>query len=103
SVLRWVYEMIRMMHSTRFDVVHVAETIRGGIATYLREIIPLQVARFGAGRVAAIVPEGEVADLGEVDGAVIIGVTRAGSRLRMAMRVRRKLQHLLTGSSAGIL
>lgn len=92
-----------MMCSTQFHVVHVAETIRGGIATYLREIIPLQVARFGTGRVVAIVPEDEVADLGQIDGALMVGVVRAGSRLRMAMRVRRELRHMLAGAGTRIL
>ncbi|WP_162622806.1 hypothetical protein [Salinisphaera orenii] len=31
----------------RYAVIHVAETIRGGIASYLREVIPRQVTRYG--------------------------------------------------------
>ncbi|HET7268105.1 MAG TPA: glycosyltransferase family 4 protein [Oleiagrimonas sp.] len=91
------------MSSAGFDVVHVAETIRGGIATYLREIVPLQVTRFGADRVAVIVPHDEIGDLGRAGGAVLVGVPRAGSRVRMAMRVRGRLRRLLAANDTRIL
>ena len=44
-------------------VVHVAETIRGGIASYLRDLIHLQVKEYGADRILVIVPESHASDL----------------------------------------
>ena len=49
-------------------VVHVAETIRGGIASYLRDLISLQVKEYGAERIFVIVPEDHVSDLQLPDG-----------------------------------
>ncbi len=49
-------------------VVHVAETTRGGIASYLRDLIPLQVKEYGAERIVVIVPEDHVSDLRLPDG-----------------------------------
>ena len=82
---------------------HVAETIRGGIATYLREVIALQVQRYGENRVAVIAPTEQLADLGQLSGALLLGVDRTRSRLRTAWRVRRRLDSLLAGKSTEIL
>ncbi len=48
--------------------MHVAETIRGGIASYLRDLISLQVKEYGAERIFVIVPEDHVSDLQLPDG-----------------------------------
>ena len=48
-------------------IVHVAETIKGGIATYLRNVLPLQSARYGRENIRVLVPasqEGELAGAG---------------------------------------
>lgn len=88
---------------TQLDVVHVAETIRGGIATYLREILPLQVQRFGPDRVVMIAPGSQLADLGEQPGISLIAVDKASTRLGTAWQVRRALSQLLANQDTRIL
>lgn len=87
----------------QFAVVHAAETIRGGIATYLREILALQIARYGAGRIAVIVPANQVEDLGEQNGVILIGVDQKRLRLGTAWAVRSEVRALLARASTEIL
>lgn len=44
-------------------ILHCAETIKGGIASYLRDLIPLQCAEYGARNVTILVPASQVGDL----------------------------------------
>lgn len=39
-------------------VLHVAQSVKGGVATYLSEILNDQVSRYGKGNVVAVVPKG---------------------------------------------
>ena len=84
------------------EVVHVAETIRGGIATYLREILPLQVQRFGLGRVAVIVPGNQIQDLGEQPGVLILAIQPSKIRAVTAWRARECLDRLVSQTSVRI-
>lgn len=47
-------------------ILHVAETIKGGIATALSEIIPAQTRTFGRENVLALVPSDQVIELPEL-------------------------------------
>lgn len=76
-------------------VIHVAETIRGGIATYLREIIALQIERYDDGWVGAIIPREQIADLGELKGVRLFPIETAKSRIGTAWRARRQLKAIL--------
>lgn len=87
----------------RFTVVHAAETIRGGIASYLREILPRQVARYGADRVAVVTVGEQIGDLGNIPGVVFVTVSRARSRVLTAWRVRGYVRKLLHETGAEIL
>ena len=52
----------------RIEIIHCAETIKGGITTYLRELIPLQASAYGSSAVRLVVPKsqaGEIADVGD--------------------------------------
>ncbi|WP_424193338.1 glycosyltransferase [Ampullimonas aquatilis] len=53
-------------------ILHCAEVVKGGTATYLRELLPLQRAAFGPGRIHVIVPESHADQLVVPDG---VGVT----------------------------
>ena len=52
-------------------VLHVAETIRGGIASYLNELHPQQQASFGADNVHYVVPSDHRRDLPGIDDNLI--------------------------------
>lgn len=69
----------------KLSVVHCAETIKGGIATYLQELLPLQVSEFGEGRVSVIVPRSQVRDLQAPVGVSVIAFDDDGGRVRKSM------------------
>lgn len=78
-------------------VLHVAETVRGGIATYLNELHPLQRASFGRGNVHYVVPSDHRDDLVGFDDAEITLFRREGrnfaSLFRMAFAALREIRH----------
>lgn len=51
---------------TGVRVLHVAETIKGGIATYLRNVLPLQAARYGQESVRVLIPDDQQEELRDV-------------------------------------
>lgn len=59
-------------------VLHVAETIRGGIASYLNDLHPQQQASFGAENVHYVVPSDHRHDLAGIDDSQITTFERSG-------------------------
>lgn len=59
-------------------VLHIAETIRGGIASYLNELHPQQQASFGAENVHYVVPSDHRHDLAGIDDSQITTFERSG-------------------------
>lgn len=53
-------------------VLHCAETIKGGVASYLRELLPLQARDFGAEAVTVVVPASQLLELPLTTGVRII-------------------------------
>jgi glycosyltransferase involved in cell wall biosynthesis len=53
-------------------VVHVAQTIAGGIASFFEEIAPYQNDAFGKDNVTFVVPEGSEVHLPTIDGSQIV-------------------------------
>lgn len=77
------------------EVLHCAETIKGGIASYLRYLLPLQVQSFGSGRVILLVPASQVNELFSPSGVVIEVFDDSGSRLFRAIKLSIKALHLV--------
>lgn len=71
-------------------VVHVAETIKGGIATYLRNLAPLQAARYGRENVRVLVPADQAVELDGAD-VPIVSFPNHRSRLITAIAAARAL------------
>lgn len=59
-------------------ILHVAETIRGGIASYLNELHPQQRASFGPGNVHYVVPSDHRRDLVGIEDAAVTTFDRTG-------------------------
>jgi glycosyltransferase involved in cell wall biosynthesis len=59
-------------------VLHVAETAKGGVGTYLNHIVPLQCAALGCDAVRLIVPADHAAQIGDVDPSHIVTFCRPG-------------------------
>jgi len=64
--------------SSGLKVLHVAETVRGGIATYLNELHPHQSASFGRGNVNYVVPSDHRGDLVNIEDDAVTTFPRDG-------------------------
>ena len=64
--------------SSGLKVLHVAETVRGGIATYLNELHPHQSASFGRGNVSYVVPSDHRDDLVNIEDDAVTTFPRDG-------------------------
>jgi glycosyltransferase involved in cell wall biosynthesis len=62
-------------------VLHIAEILRGGIATVFNEIVPPQIEQFGAGNVQLLVPEQQASDLSAIPRDCIRTFDRRNRRL----------------------
>lgn len=81
--------------SDSLRVLHVAETIQGGIATYLKNVLPRQVNRYGATNVRVVVPVNQWQELDGVDVSVLPfanGRGRLDTGLRAAWALRQQLK-----------
>ena len=76
-------------------VLHVAETIRGGIASYLNELHPQQQASFGAENVHYIVPSDHRHDLVGIDDSQITTFDRSGRSIAGLFQMLRASMHAL--------
>jgi glycosyltransferase involved in cell wall biosynthesis len=76
------------------NVMHCAETVRGGIATYLNELVPLQVQDAGPGSVCLLIPASQAGDMGPA-GACMFPFPDGGGRLLKTFRLVLALRRLL--------
>lgn len=65
-------------------VLHCAETITGGIATYLRDLLPLQLKAYGPNAVGVLIPQSQRAELPAWPGVCIRTFDDSGSRVARA-------------------
>jgi glycosyltransferase involved in cell wall biosynthesis len=81
------------MGLSRFEgpvkVLHVAETAQGGVGSYIEEIVPVQVARYGVDAVRIVLPREHAQHFKRLPGALlhtfdIGGADRVRCMLRMA-------------------
>lgn len=79
-------------------MLHVAETIRGGIATYFNELHPYQRASYGRGKVHYVIPSDHRGDLVGFEDSEVSMFERVGRSvsglLRMAVATRREIRRL---------
>ncbi|WP_426610884.1 glycosyltransferase [Bradyrhizobium sp. McL0616] len=85
--------------SSGLKVLHVAETVRGGIATYLNELHPHQSDSFGRGNVNYVVPSDHRSDLVNIEDDAVTTFPRDGrnviglfAMLSATMRAVRQLR-----------
>ncbi len=71
-------------------ILHCAETIKGGIASYLRELIPLQCAEFGAANVVALIPASQAGELPVPPGVRVALFDDARGRVGNALALARQ-------------
>lgn len=69
----------------QIEIIHCAETIRGGITTYLRELIPLQASAYGQSAIRLVVPQSQASEVSDV--AETVAFRDGGGRLLSALRL----------------
>lgn len=79
------------MSTNGLIVLHCAETIKGGIATYLRELVPLQLQSLGEGAVAVLVPISQTREISDIPNLRVHTYQDGRGRLRNALALALKL------------
>lgn len=72
-------------------VLHVCETLPGGPATYLQELLPAQLRRYGTSRIGVLVPRDQLSHLPQEPGLQVHSFARAGRGLRSCLALSRSL------------
>lgn len=75
-------------------VLHVAEVLKGGIASYLDELIADQAHRYGAAHLCVLVPASEAGHLTRIGGVEVV-TFESGGRLHNIRAIQRALRGLL--------
>jgi len=76
-------------------VVHAAENIKGGVGTYLRDLLAIQRAHFGDGTVIAVVPETQADILQCPHGVEIVTFDNRGPRWLSTLRLARVMREVV--------
>lgn len=80
----------------RMSILHVCESLPGGTSSYLDEILPYQVFRFGRENVALLAPMAQFEYLRRVERASFVGYRRTGRNLAsirsLAVAIRRQIE-----------
>ncbi|MES2489429.1 MAG: glycosyltransferase [Pseudomonadota bacterium] len=64
--------------SEALKVLHVAETLPGGIATYLRDLLPLHIADPAIGEIRVLAPQDQLTHLKVLPADMLYGYARSG-------------------------
>jgi len=79
-------------------LIHCAETIKGGIASYLRELLPLQAVCLGSGRIIVVIPHSQRGELPVPPGVKLHlfddRLGRLGNAIALATEVARLTRRL---------
>ena len=73
-------------------ILHVAETAKGGVGTYLNEIVPLQAEAFGLEAVRVIAPQEHLMQLPDVPSSMIVPFPRRGRDAATVARLARAIR-----------
>ncbi|MEP9351383.1 glycosyltransferase [Xanthobacter sp. KR7-225] len=79
------------MTAAPIRVLHVAETLPGGIASYLEELWAFQRTQFGEGQVRFLLPAEQVGHAGQIPAAAVTRWSRAGRDPASLLRLGRAL------------
>ena len=77
------------------DLIHAAENIKGGVGTYLRDLLRMQAETLGAGKVAAVVPASQREILDSPRGVEVIEFDDNGTRPANMLRLARIVMRLV--------
>jgi glycosyltransferase involved in cell wall biosynthesis len=78
-----------------FRVVHAAENIKGGVGTYLRDLVVAQRESFGDGAVVVVVPRSQSDILESPAGVEMITFDDSGPRWRSTLRLAARMRAVM--------
>ena len=91
-----------MTSSPPLRVVHAAENIKGGVGTYLRDLVVAQRASFGEGSVVVVVPRSQSGVLRSPAGVEIVTFDDRGPRWRSTLRLAACMQAVMARVDASV-
>lgn len=83
-------------------ILHAAENIKGGVGTYLRDLLQMQRNQFGDGVVVAVVPETQSEILGAPAGVEIVTFDNRGPRWLSMIRLAKRVHEVMGWSMPSI-
>lgn len=83
-------------------ILHAAENIKGGVGTYLRDLLQMQRNQLGEGVVVAVVPESQSDILGAPAGVEIVTFDDRGPRWLSMIRLARRVNEVMGWSMPSI-
>src|SRR5262245_57595359 len=91
-----------MTTSSTFRVLHAAENIKGGVGTYLRDLVVAQRASFGDGAVVVVVPRSQSDILESPAGVEVITFDDRGPRWRSTLRLAACMRAVMARADASV-
>jgi glycosyltransferase involved in cell wall biosynthesis len=85
------------------NILHVCESLPGGPASYLDEILPAQRKRFGERNVVLLAPASQMEHLAQSSGSDVVGYRRTGRNASSLARLTLALQRQLARQRPDIL
>ncbi len=85
-----------------FRVIHAAENIKGGVGTYLRDLVVAQRASFGEGSVVVVVPESQSDILASPVGVEVVTFDDRGPRWRSTLRLAACMRGVMARVDASV-
>ena len=77
------------------SILHAAENIKGGVGTYLRDLLVMQRDSFGDGVVTALLPASQSAIVQAPEGVEIVTFDDRGPRWRSTLRLAWRMRQLV--------
>jgi glycosyltransferase involved in cell wall biosynthesis len=81
--------------TTKLKILHVAEILKGGTASYIDELLAYQGSRFGSENIYALLPQSQVGYITHLGSNSIECFDDESSRLVKIFKIRKKFQQLL--------
>ncbi|MEJ0039305.1 MAG: glycosyltransferase [Gammaproteobacteria bacterium] len=91
-----------MTSATAFRIVHAAENIKGGVGTYLRDLVVVQRASFGADSVVVVVPRSQSDILDSPAGVEVLTFDDSGARWRSTLRLAARMRTVMARADASV-
>jgi glycosyltransferase involved in cell wall biosynthesis len=85
-----------------FRIVHAAENIKGGVGTYLRDLVVAQRASFGDGAITMVVPRSQSDILASPHGVEIVTFDDHGPRWRSTLRLASRMREVMARADVSV-